>query len=274
MLTNFPFSIKEESKLLIGSNFMNETTMNNKSYRDLEEKNKKLISRFQGMTEKNDLIIYQTLNPIYLNRSKDMKFSFDKKELNELFLHYKKIRDEKEIYTSDLYELLNPYYLTETKRYLKRKHLSKEILAEFKDEQKLLYERNCNKVKNQFYDKDCGMIFVLKNKEDHLNKIKNKDLINNSIKENCFVVRLKNNEDNIFDKIFLLKPDFTIDELKILIKFIYKVKYEKQFISTVDLYYQDIFFNEHKIENVKNLGDLADKLKAKIELTIFIDAQY
>ena len=268
------FSIKEESKLLVETNLMLETMINGNTYKNLEKKNKKLLSRFEGMTEKKDLIFYRILNPLYINKNKNMKFSIDKNGLNDLFLDYKEKRNNNEIYSSELYELLNPYYLVEKKKFLNRKHISKEILDEFKEEAELINERQKNKDKNQLYDKGSNILFKLANKEDKSNKIKNIKLINDCINDNCLVVRLKNNEDNIFDKILLLKPDFTIDELKLLIKFIYKVKYEKQFIDIKDLYYEDSLYNYLKIENVKCLGDLAKKLKEKYELTIYIDAQY
>ena len=268
------FSIKEESKLLVETNLMLETMINGNTYKNLEKKNKKLLSRFEGMTEKNDLIFYRILNPLYINKNKTMKFSIDKNGLNDLFLDYKEKRNNNEIYSSELYELLNPYYLVEKKKFLNRKHISKEILDEFKEEAELINERQKNKDKNQLYDKGSNILFKLATKEDKSNKIKNIKLINDCINDNCLIVRLKNNEDNIFDKILLLKPDFTIDELKLLIKFIYKVKYEKQFIDIKDLYYEDSLYNYLKIENVKCLGDLAKKLKEKYELTIYIDAQY
>ena len=80
--------------------------------------------------------------------------------------------------------------------------------------------------------------------------------------------------DNLFNKILLLKSDYTFDELKLLIKCIYKVKYGKHNIKNIDLFYQDKFMNEFKIDNVPCLGDLAKKLKTKYELNIYIEAQY
>ena len=87
-------------------------------------------------------------------------------------------------------------------------------------------------------------------------------------------MRLKNLNDNLFDKILLLKPDFTLDDLKLLIKFIYKSKYGKEYINNIDLFYQDSLCNDYKIDNVNTLRDLAKKLETKYELNIFIEAQY
>ena len=266
-------SIKEESKLLINPNSTQELMVNGNTYINIEKKNKQLLSRFEGMSEKNDLIIYQILNPIYINKNKKMKFSCDKNALNELFLDYKEKRNNNEIYSNELYELLNPCYLVE-KNFLKRKHISKEILADFKEEKELLNERQINRDKSQFYDKENKILFKLLNKEDKLNKIKNKELIKDSINDNCLVIRLKNNMDNLFNKILLLKSDYTFDELKLLIKCIYKVKYGKQNIKNIDLFYQDKFMNEFKIDSVPCLGHLAQKLKTKYELNIYIEAQY
>jgi len=269
--------IKEEC--IIGTNLNQEITFNNNTYIDIEKKNKNLISRFEGMSEKNDLIFYQILNPIKIEKNKintKIKFSCDKNSLNELFLDFKKNRNKKEIYSNELYELLNPYYLVD-KCFLNKKHLSKEILDEFEEEKELIIERQINKNKNKYYDKKNKIFFELLNKKDKLNqinKIKNKNLIDNCINDNCLVVRLKNLNDNLFNKILLLKPDFTLDDLKLLIKFIYKSKYGKEYINNIDLFYQDSLCNDYKIDNVNTLRDLAKKLETKYELNIFIEAQY
>ena len=69
-------------------------------------------------------------------------------------------------------------------------------------------------------------------------------------------------------------PDFTVDQLKSLIQFIYKVIYRIS-IDDLNLYYKNNYYMEIPIEdNDKTMKELAGEMKSEVELEIFIQAEY
>ena len=266
--------INENSNLVLGLNKQGEKVVNGNTFQMLHHKRTKMNYTFDSIPEKDDLYIYTTLNPMILEKNQKMKFKINKNDLNQFFLESNEKRNEKEIYNSELFKLINPYYLVEETDYLNKKYLSSEILNSLNEEKETLKERNTNMFSNQYYDKKRKIFFGIPRKEHKFNKIKKDELIKDSIKDKCLVVRLKNTEDGKFNKILLLKPDFTFDELKILIKLIYKAKYGIKNINEINLYYRDIFYNEAKVENFRTLSELSRKINTKYELTIYIEAHY
>ena len=262
-----------DSLPIIGMNNNKEITFNDKSYNDLKEKRAKINSKFSKNNEDNDLLSYYISKPIKLVKNPNMKFKINKDDLNQFFLELKEKRKEKEIYNSDLFKLFNLYHLIEEKKYLNKNFIPENILINLEEEKESLIEREFNKFSNKFYDTEKRILFELSGKENSNNKIKNYKIIKESIKQKCFIVRLKNNNDN-FNQILLLKPDYHLDELQVLIKFLYKTKYGQNDIKMINFYYQDDYKNELNIEEIKTMDDLSKKINSKIELTIYIDAQY
>ena len=64
-------------------------------------------------------------------------------------------------------------------------------------------------------------------------------MLNQAVKEHCLIIRLKNLDDD-FKKILLINPDFTIDELKLIINAIYGICIAIMVISLI--YYTGLMF--------------------------------
>ena len=265
--------ISEDSLPIKSINYKKEITFNGNSYKILNKKRSRFISKYQKIEEKNDIYFYHTLNPINIIKNPNMKFKIKKEDLNKLFNELKEKRDFSEIYNTDLFKLSNLYHLIKEKNYIDKKYFSQEISENLKEEKQALIERDNNKYKNKYYDKNKKILFELPGKEHELNRINNFVLIQESINQNKFIVRLKNINDD-FNEILLLKPYFDFNELKALIRFLYKTKYDQNNIKIINLYEQEDYKIEINIEETKTLNDLSDKINSKFELTIYIDAQY
>ena len=267
------FSNIEDSIPIKGMNNKKEITFNNRTYKYLNQKRNEINSLIKDKEEKNDLLFYYISNPIKLIKNSKMKLKINKNEMDKLFIELKEKRDDKEIYNSELFKLINFYHLIEEKKYINKKFISENILKNLGEEKELLIEKENNKFGNKYYDKEKKILFELPDKEDINNKIKNYKLIKDSLKQECLIVRLKNNNDN-FNQILLLKPEFNLDQLQPLIQFLYKTKYGQNDIKIFNLYYQEDYKYELNIEETKTLKDLSQKINSKYELTIYIDAQY
>ena len=283
------FSITEDSKLIISINDEKEKLCNNKSYKFLskkrdqinsllkniqEEKEKEEKEKEEKEKEENYLISYYALNPIKLVKNPNMKFKINKDDLNKFFLESKGKKENKEIYYSELYKLINPYYLIQERKYINKKYISKENLETLEEEKEALIERDNNKCSNKYYDRNKKILFELPRNQREFNHIKNNELIKNCIDEKYLVVRIANCWDD-FNEILLLKPNFGLDELIILIRFLYKAKYGQNSIKSFHLFDHEDYKDGLDLEQIKTLKDLYKKIKPeKPELSIYIDAQY
>ena len=221
------FSLSEDSKNSIGINNINERTFNRQTFKMLNQKRKKLDSQFGSLIkEKNDLLSYYYFNPIKLRYNDNTRFVINKNELNDLFVISEDKRLHKEIYKTKLYNLISPYYLVVEKKYIKYNDISSRIKNNFMNEKETLKTRENTLSSNKYYDKDNQTLFELPSNNHTYNKISNEKMLNDAVKEHCIIVKIKNNDDG-FDKILLLKPDFTIKELKALISFMYKACYNQ-----------------------------------------------
>ena len=283
------FSITEDSKLIISINDEKEKLCNNKSYKFLSKKRDQINSLLKNIQEekekeekekeekeevKNYLISYYSLNPIKLVKNPNMKFKINKDDLNKFFIESKEKKENKEIYYSELYKLINPYYLIQEKKYINKKYISKENLETLEQEKEALIERDNNKCSNKYYDRNKKILFELPRNQREFNHIKNNELIKNCIDEKYLVVRIANCWDD-FNEILLLKPNFGLDELIILIRFLYKAKYGQNSIKSFHLFDHEDYKDGLDLEQIKTLKDLYKKIKPeKPELSIYIDAQY
>ena len=82
---------------------------------------------------------------------------------------------------------------------------------------------------------------------------------NNSQK--CLVVKLTNLFDD-FSEILLLEPNFGLEELIVLIRFLYKTKYDQNNIKSLNLYNQEDLKDKIDLEKIKTLKDLYEITKA------------
>lgn len=270
------FNLEGKSENIIGINSDKKRTFNGKTFEKLNSKKKKLDFQFKTLIkEKNNLLFYYTLNPIKIKKDINTKYKITKHDLNKLFIESKDKRLHKEIYDKDLYKLINPYYLVKEKKYISPKYISTNIQKTFNQEEKAFREReNNNFFSNKFYDKNKNITFELLSKEHKFSRINDATLLNEAVKDHCFIVKLQNDEDS-FNKIVLLRPSFTVGELKSLIKFIYKSVYKVDIIEDINLYYYNNLYSEITIENNnKNLKDLSKEMKADLELEIMIQALY
>lgn len=272
------FSLCEESEPKVGVMISTqERTFGGNSFKTLNSKRLKLNSKFLIIGENdynNNLLFYNTSNPLILKKdaNKKMRFTINKDDLNKLFKDSINMRNNKEIYDNKLFELLIPSYLVD-KGFVSKKFISKENLKNFELEKDILKEREINKNNNKYFDRINNISFELLDKEDKLNKIKNRKVIKNCINDNCYVVKVKNIDDD-FNASFLLKPNFTIEELKALIKFAYKVKRQIKDIEEIKLYYDESCQDNFKLENYLTMFDISNKIKTKFELIIYIVADY
>ena len=131
-------------------------------------------------------------------------------------------------------------------------------------------ERGYNISLNEYYDKNKNIYFGLAQKNVQKNKIKNKDVIKNAVENKELLVRLINELDN-FDKKLLLKPEFTLEDLKVLIVFLYKVSFGVNELKKISLYYDYDFPIE---DDQLTLADLYKKWGKNYELLIYINADY
>ena len=125
--------------------------------------------------------------------------------------------------------------------FVAKKFISKENLKNFELEKDILKEREINKNNNKYFDRINNISFELLDKEDKLNKIKNRKVIKNCINDNCYVV---------------------------------KVKRQIKDIEEIKLYYDESCQDNFKLENYLTMFDISNKIKTKFELIIYIVADY
>ena len=269
-------TLLEESNVVIGVNNENQKVFNNQSYSTLYEKRKSIENKFKlFLKEKpNDLLSYIIFNPIIIKKDKNNIFKIDKMKLNQIFSQSEEKRAHNEIYKSKLYELLNPYYLVFEKKYIEEKYLSDSIKAKINKEKDEIRNRDYNISSNKFYDKKNNVYFALLKPNNAYNKVDNRLLLNNAVKNKDFLVKLKN-EDDGFAKNLLLHNDFTMKELKLLIAFIYRSVLYVNDPGKINLFYLNNNYDDVYILNEnKTLLDLSKEMNKKYELEIFITAEY
>lgn len=273
MLQNF--NLENDSFNTISTNEFQENTFNNKTFRQLKIKRRMLESQFSSLLkDKNDLLSYYIFNPIKIIKNEHTLFRINKTELNNLFIESEEKRSHNEIYKTKLYNLTNPYYLVHEKKYIKPSVINERVKRNFNHEKESLKQRENTLDSKKYYDKENNIFFELLPKESKYNKIPNQKMLNEAVKLHCLIVTLKNNDDE-FDKKLLLRPDFTIKELKQLISFLYKSCYNQNIIGTINLYYFNNLFNDISIEDDnKKIGELRKEMKNDLELEIFIQTQY
>ena len=267
------FKLSQSSNAFIGNS--NEgRTFNEKTFKMLNNKRKNLDNQFGNFIKEDHLLLfYYITNPLKLDINANTKFKISKNDLNNFFKDSKDRKLHKEIYNTKLFDLLNPYYLVTEKRYINANYLDRDIINTFSIERENLKERDTIVMNNKYYDKNNKLFFELPPKDHELNKITNERMLNEAVRNHCFLVRIKNEEDD-FKKILLLRPDFTVNELISLIKFIYKVV-KGIILDKFYLYYNNNLYIEVPITDInKTLRILSKEMRVGIELEIFIQIQY
>ena len=267
------FKLSESSNNLIG--ISNEGRIYNKrTFIMLNNKRKSIDNKFGNFIKEDHLLLfYYITNPIKLDINRNTKFKISKNNLNEFFNESKDRKYHKEIYGTKLFNLVNPYYLVKEKGYINSKYIDRDIINTFTIEKENLKERDTTIMNNKFYDKINNLYFELPPKDHELNKISNERLLNEAIRNHCYLVRIKNEEDD-FKKILLLRHDFTVNELITLIKFIYK-SIKGIIVDKFYLYYNNNLYSEVAINDInKTMRELSKEMRAGIELEIFIQMQY
>lgn len=266
------FNLSDDSKNSIGINEKNERTFNGKDYKMLNNKRKNLDSQFKSLVKEKDLLPYYLFKPIQININNNSRFKIKKDDLNKFFINSEEKKLHKEVYNTDLYNLINPYYLTQEVNYIKQKYISQSILNTFRTEKERLKDReNAILINNKINCRNQSC--EIPQKTDEKNRISNERMLNQAVKEHCFIIKLINEEDE-FKKILLLRPDFTIEELKLIIKCIYKKEKEIN-IENINLYYNNNLYVEVIINNNnETIRELAKEMNSELELEIFIQTQY
>lgn len=265
------FNLSNDSNNSIGINDKEERTFNERNYKMLNNKKKVLETQFKGLLKETDLLSYYIFKPIKLNINNNSKFKIKKDDLNNFFTQSEEKKLHKEIYNTDLFNLINPYYLTIELNYIRPKYIPQHILNTFKFEKERLKERENAIINNKINNKNKSC--EIPSKDYEKNRISNERMLNQAVKEQCFLIRIKNEEDD-FKKILLLRPDFTVDELKLIIKCIYKKEKEIN-IEKINLYYTNNLYSEVIIKNNnETIKELAKEMNSELELEIFIQAQY
>lgn len=274
------FELKDESNNVIGINYQENRTYNGQAFKYFNKKKNYLEDKYKNLNtfkeKKSDLLSYYTFNPIKLCRNENMRYKIKKSELNKFFIDSREKRLHKDIYNSKLYDLINPYNLIKEK-FIKFKHISNEIQRTFQEEQHLIKERENSINTNKYFDKTKNISFELlkKNDKSTYNLISDKKMLSNAIREQQFLVTLKNMNDS-FNKMLLLSPSFTISELELLIKFIYRAVYKEDKIEMINLYYYKSNIDSEILifPKEKTLRELSKEMDSRIELEILIQTFY
>jgi len=274
------FELKDESNNVIGINNQENRTYNGQAFKYLNKKKNYLEDKYKNLSsfkeKRSDLLSYYSFNPIKLCKNENMRYKIKKSELNKFFIDSKEKRLHKDIYNSKLYDLINPYNLVKDKL-IKCKHISSEIQRTFTEEQHLMKERENSINTNKYCDKSKNISFELLKKSDKnpFNLISDKKVLSNAIREQQFLVTLKNMNDS-FSKVLLLSPSFTVGELELLIKFIYRAVYKEDKIEMINLYYYKSNIDSEILimPKEKTLRELSKEMNSKIELEILIQTLY
>jgi hypothetical protein len=274
------FELKDESNNVIGINSHENRTYNGQIFKYLNKKKSYLEDKYKNLNtfkeKRSDLLSYYSFNPIKLCKNEIMRYKIKKSELNKFFIDSKEKRLHKDIYNSKLYDLINPYNLVKEK-FLKSRQISNEIQRTFTEEQHLIKERENSINTNKYFDKSKNISFELLKKSDKnpFNLISDKKVLSNAIREQQFLVTLKNMNDS-FSKVLLLSPSFTVGELELLIKFIYRAVYKEDKIEMINLYYYKSNIDSEILimPKEKTLRELSKEMNSKIELEILIQTLY
>ena len=269
-------SFPKDPILIIGKNESKEITYNNEIFSSLLDKKKEYESRFSSSFSDNadNILSYRIFHPFYISLNHKSQLKMQKDVLNKMFLESSQKQYHKDIYGTKLFELINPYHVIEEKQYINKRYISEEVKAKFEEEKKIMLEREYALSPYEFYDRNNQIYFGLASKRNKLYKEKNNNLIRKAIKKCDILVRVKNQED-CFDKNFLLKSDFKISYLKSLITFIYKTKYYIDNPRSVSLYYINDNFKTINIDNNdKSLADLCKEMNNAYVLDIFVNVDY
>ena len=269
------FSLSEESGIIFGKNQNGQRLFNSEAYSSLKEKRKKLESKYKLFLSKEPLInllSYTVSKPIKIKPDEENRFQISKEKLNNLLLVSEGNRINKEIYKSKLYDLLNPYYLVVEKQYIKNENISEDIKLKLNKDKKEKIERGYELSKYELYDKKNQKYFCY-DKEDkyNYNSQSDNEKLRDAVRNNYVLVKLTNESDG-FDKNILLNPDFTIDELKLLIKFFYKVKLGYDAVDNIYLFLADI--DNDISEEKKTIKELNELYGTNQELSIYISTDY
>ena len=272
------FELKDESNNVIGINSQENRTYNGQAFKYLNKKKNYLEDKYKNLNtfkeKRSDLLSYYSFNPIKLCKNEIMRYKIKKSELNKFFIDSKEKRLHKDIYNSKLYDLVNPYNLVKEK-FLKYKHISSEIQRTFTEEQHLIKERENSINTNKYIDKNISFELLKKNDKSPFNLISDKKMLTNAIREQQFLVTLKNMNDS-FSKVLLLSPSFTVGELELLTKFIYRAVYKEDKIEMINLYYykSNIYSEILIMPKEKTLRELSKEMNSKLELEILIQTFY
>lgn len=264
------FSLSEESKNVFGKNNEDQILFNDEPYSILNQRRKQLESKYKSLLSKEPLInlLYYTINnPLKIKTDEENQFKITKKKLNALLIKSQEDRKHKEIYKTKLYDLLNPYHLVEEKKYIKKENISDEIKSKLNDNKEEKKEREYQLSRYELYDKESKIYFGLN--KDNLQS--DKYVIKYSVNNNYILVKI-NNESDGMEKTLLLNPDFTVEELKLLIKFFYKIKCGYDNVDNISLYF---FNSDTKInEDKKTMKELNDIFENNDELNIVFTSDY
>jgi len=261
---------------IISQNEQKEKTFNDENYASLYIKKKIINMKYNANQEEKpeSILCYHMLRPFNISFNRNTKFRISKEALNKLFSDLEQKRHHKEIYGSKLFELSNPYHLIIEKNYISQKYISEEIKAKFEEEKEEMLEREYALSPNEYYDKKNQIYLRFGSKINKLNKMKNNILIRKAVAKCDILVRIKNEED-CFDKYFLLNPGFKICELKSLVAFIYKTKLFVENPGKITLFYYN---NNYRIiyieDDNRTLLDILKEMNCGFVLDIFINTEY
>ena len=261
---------------IIGQNEEKQKTFNNEIYPSLLIKKSLIKIKYNSFQEENpeSILSYHIFNPFNISFNRYTKFRISKEDMNKLFSDLEQKRYHKDIYGTQLFELSNPYHLIVEKKYIPEKYVSEEIKDKFDKEKQEMLEREYALSPYEYYDKKNQMYLKFSSKMNRLNKIKNNILIKKALAKRDILVRLKNEED-CFDKYFLLNPGFKICDLKSLIAFIYKTKLSVNNPGKISLFYYNSYFTVIYLEDDnKTLLDIGREMNAEFVMDIFVNTDY
>lgn len=250
----FKYTISENPNFTISVSNDGNNTFNDITYKNIVNTNNKLSL----MSLNNIKYLYQYIsNPIKINIDKCIKNNFDvnKDDLNKFFEESEQRRKNDEIYKSSLFQILNPYYVINTKKYITANNFSEKIKCQLTKAKKELNEQKVKIDPDKYFDEKKNVCIECE-KED-LRKYNEKKIIEESIREHRFLVRIKNNK---FKKNLLLKPDCTFEKLNSIICFLYKYILKNDNCSNIQIFHTDKYGATNKIEDFSMTLDQFSKM--------------
>ena len=261
---------------IISQNEEKEKTFNDEIYHSLNIKKKLIQMKYNDIKEDKpeSILSYHMFHPFKISYNHNTKFLISKEDLNKLLADLYEKSKHKEIFASKLFELSNPYHLIVEKNYISQKYVSEEIKAKFEEEKNYMIEREYALSPNEYYDKNNQIYLRFGSKINKLNKLKNNILIRKAVAKCDILVRIKNEED-CFDKYFLLNPGFKICDLRSLIAFVYKTRLFVENPGEITLfYYNDIYRQIYIEDGNKTLLDIRKEKNCDYVLEIYINTEY